>query len=387
MDLTQEILRTVDFHDTAQAKRNLEIIIPLLPPDGAGILHLLLRQVPDPDRALNYFERYVSAPGAPVQSMFAATSRLHAAIAIFSHSNFLAGTLFRHPQTLEWAMDESKLYRVLATGEIRSDLGWLPASADDEEAARILARFKRMHILRIALRDLLGVATLAEVALELSNLADAILQGAREHVQQQLTRRFGRPLCPTASGSAIECEFVVIALGKLGGRELNYSSDIDLMFLYTGEGETSGPIQISNRQFSVDLANRLTQLLCHPTPEGTCYRVDLRLRPEGAMGEVVTALRSAVDYYHQRARDWELQMLIKARPTAGSLKLGRTFLDSIGPLIYQTSTDFSTIDRVAETRDRIQERLRRRGGSGLYIKLTRGGFRAIEFVVQCLQRR
>jgi glutamate-ammonia-ligase adenylyltransferase len=136
----------------------------------------------------------------------------------------------------------------------------------------------------------------------------------------------------------------------------------------------------------VDLANRLTQLLCRPTPEGACYRVDLRLRPEGAMGEVVTALRSAVDYYHQRARDWELQMLIKARPTAGSLKLGRTFLDSIGPLIYQTSTDFSTIERVAETRDRIQEKLRRRGGSGLNIKLTRGGIRDIEFLVQCLQR-
>jgi glutamate-ammonia-ligase adenylyltransferase len=110
--------------------------------------------------------------------------------------------------------------------------------------ALTLARFKRMHLIRIALRDLLGVATLAEVTLELSNLADAIVHGAQESIRRQLVQRFGRPLVEADTGP-IECQFVVIGLGKLGGRELNYSSDIDLMYLYTGDGTTSGPIKIA----------------------------------------------------------------------------------------------------------------------------------------------
>ena len=94
----------------------------------------------------------------------------------------------------------------------------------------------------------------------------------------------------------------------------------------------------------------MTDLVSRITPEGICYRVDLRLRPEGSVGEVVVPLRSAIDYYHRRARDWELQMLIKARPAAGSAALGTLFLDSVRPLIYQTSTDFSMIERISETR-------------------------------------
>jgi glutamate-ammonia-ligase adenylyltransferase len=386
VDLAGEILNSVDFRQPGLARRNLDAVLPSLPVGGAALLKLLLPQVADPDRALNCFERYASHSNASLRSLFSSASRVHAAMAVFAHSNFLAETLFRHPQTLDWAMDESKLYRVLSTGEIRSDLGWLPTAAGDDEVALILARFKRMHILRIALRDLLGMATLAEVTLEISNLADAILQGAREHAQQQLAARFGRPLCLSPEGTPLECEFVVLALGKLGGRELNYSSDIDLLFVYTADGETSGPLRISTRAFAVELANRLTQLLSRLTPEGSCYRVDLRLRPEGSVGEVVAALRQAVQYYHQRARDWELQMLIKARPAAGSLKLGRTFLEAIGPLIYQTSTEFSTIERVSETRDRIQQKLRRRARPSLNIKLTRGGIRDVEFLVQCMQR-
>ena len=242
-----------------------------------------------------------------------------------------------------------------------------------------------MHVLRIALRDLLGLATLAEVTLELSNLADAILQGAQEQVQQQLLQRFGRPLAPAESGP-IECEFAVLALGKLGALELNYSSDIDLMFLYTHDGETAGPIPVSNRDFATQLAHRLTSVLSHRTVEGSCYRIDLRLRPEGSMGELVLPLKSMMQYYHRRARDWELQMLIKARPAAGSSALGHSFLKMVEDLIYQTTTDFSTVERMAQTRDRIRQDLGLRAKGGLNVKLARGGIRDIEFLVQCMQR-
>ncbi len=385
MDRSAQLPEGVAWRDPERARRNLAALEPHLPPGGEIQLNLFLRQMPDPDSALNYLERYIVSGGYPARDLFRPSRCLHAALAIFSHSQALADTLFRHPELLNWALDEERLYRVLSNEEMYIDLGSSRTSEDDAHVAHTLSRFKRMHLLRIALRDLLGLATLAEVTLELSNLADAILHGAQEHIRLQLVQRFGRPLCPAKSGP-IEGQFVVLALGKLGGRELNYSSDIDLMYLYTGEGQTSGPVTISNKEFSIELAKRLTAMLSLLTSEGSCYRVDLRLRPDGAMGELVLSLDAALRYYHRRSRDWELQMLIKARAVAGSFQLGRTFLSMIEPQIYQTTTDFSTIEQVSESRDRIQEKLRRRGKSGLDIKLARGGIRDIEFLVQCFQR-
>ena len=379
------LFQRITFRDPAGARKNIRSLEPYLPENGLDTLERLIRQVPDPDSALNHLERYAKTCSQPLRQLFSPVSRLRAALAIFSHSHFLAETLFRHPELLEWVLREEKLYRVLSREEIRSDLGWLDASSSEADVARTLGRFKRMHVLRIAMRDLLGLATLAEVTLELSNLADAILQGAQEQVQQQLSQRFGRPLAPAESGP-IECEFAVLALGKLGALELNYSSDIDLMFLYTHDGETAGPIPVANRDFATQLAHRLTSVLCHRTVEGSCYRIDLRLRPEGSMGELVLPLRSMMQYYHRRARDWELQMLIKARPAAGSSQLGHSFLKMVEDLIYRTTTDFSTVERMAQTRDRIRRDLGLRAKEGLNVKLARGGIRDIEFLVQCMQR-
>ena len=375
----------IAFRDPAGARRNISRLAPHLPERGLATLERLIRQVPDPDSALNHLERYAKISAQPLRQLFSPISRLRASLTIFSHSHFLAETLYRHPELLEWTLRKEKLYRVLSRDEFRSDLGWLDAASSDADVARTLGRFKRMHVLRIALRDLLGLATLAEVTLELSNLADAVLQGAQEQVQQQLLRRFGRPLAPAESGP-IECEFAVLALGKLGALELNYSSDIDLMFLYARDGETAGPIRVSNRDFATQLAHRLTSVLSHRTVEGSCYRIDLRLRPEGSMGELVLPLQSMMQYYHRRARDWELQMLIKARPAAGSARLGHSFLKMVEDLIYQTTTDFSTVERMAQTRDRMRRDLGLRAKRGLNVKLARGGIRDIEFLVQCMQR-
>ena len=344
-----------------------------------------LAQSPDPDSSLNYLERFLKHAEQEGEPSLLHGHRLPIVTAVFGNSHFLAETLFRYPELLDWALDENRLYRLLSTDELRSELGWLPPDITDDEAAKTLARFKRMHLLRIVIRDLLRFATLADVTEELSNLADAILQGAQEHIQQQLVRRFGRPLTQADSGP-IESHFVVLALGKLGGRELNYSSDIDLMYLYTAEAKTSGPVPIPGREFFAQLAQRLTRTLSQITPEGSCFRVDLRLRPEGGSGEMAIPLGSAMKYYHTRARDWELQMLIKARAVAGNRPLGATFLAMVEPLIYQTTTDFSMIEGVAKTRDRIQMNLSGHRDNGLNVKLSRGGIRDIEFLVQCLQR-
>lgn len=377
--------KKIAFRDPAGAQKNIKNLGPYFPEKVLATLIRLLRQSPDPDSVLNHLERYSRNLDQPFRKLFSSASHLRAAATIFSHSHFLSETLYCHPELLEWALQEERLYRVLSREEIRSDLGWLDVSASEADTARTLGRFKRMHILRIAVRDLLDLATLSEVTLELSNLADAILQGAQEQIQQQLVQRFGRPLAPLDTGP-IECEFTVLALGKLGALELNYSSDIDLMFLYTQDGKTSGPIPVSNRDFATQLAHRLTSVLSHRSVEGSCYRVDLRLRPEGSVGELVLPLKSMLQYYHQRARDWELQMLIKGRTAAGSPRLGREFLEVVENLIYRTTTDFSTVEQVAQTRDRIQQSVGLRTKPGIDIKLARGGIRDIEFLVQCMQR-
>ena len=205
---------------------------------------------------------------------------------------------------------------------------------------------------------------------------------------QELIARHGTPRYQTRTGETRECGMAVIALGKLGGQELNYSSDIDLMFVYTANGETDGPNPISNKEFYKKVANQYTHLLSTYTAEGLCYRVDLRLRPDGSLGEVCISLDGARKYYQSRARDWELQMMIKARVAAGDRETGRDLLDFVEPLIYSTTLDFSAVEAVSATRERISEKLsQRRGPSPLFdVKLARGGIRDIEFLVQCLQR-
>ena len=137
------------------------------------------------------------------------------------------------------------------------------------------------------------------------------------------------------------CGFTVISLGKLGGLELNYSSDIDLMFIYAANGETDGAEPITNKEFFKKVANRCTELLSSYTAEGQCYRVDLRLRPDGRFGEVTISLEGARSFYKHRSRDWELQLLIKARVSAGEGR-ARTdaLLEYVEPLIYSNHARF-----------------------------------------------
>ena len=356
-----------------------------LPEDAIKAIPALLTTVPDRHTALQRLDRYFSRVPWTLDPADYSGNILHAALTVFGNSGFLSDVLLRYPELLRWAMLPENLYGVTPVGELRSELGAIRAGADDREAAQLLARFKRMHMLRIGLRDFLGLAPLADIALELSNLADAVLQGGHDHVRQQLERRFGRPLCEADTGPII-CYFVVLAVGKLGGAELNYSSDIDLMYLHTGDGFTTGPVKTTNYDFSKQVATRLTKVLSMMTAEGFSYRVDLRLRPEGNAGELVVPMAYAANYYFNRARDWELQMLIKARPVAGDLRLGQHFLDMVTPRIYQTTTDFSQIENLAESRDRIRQQRAKDRRTTINVKLDTGGIRDIEFLVQCLQR-
>jgi [glutamine synthetase] adenylyltransferase / [glutamine synthetase]-adenylyl-L-tyrosine phosphorylase len=337
-------------------------------------LQSLIENSIDPERVAHYADEFLSRHSIEAAALASDPERLRWLTTIFAFSHFLSEELLRNPA---WLFSISDLDRTLTSDEYRQRLSLATPAAFD------LALFRRRQLLRIVLRDVLKSGTLPEVTEDLSNLADAIVACALETVSSQLGERYGTP-----QSEAGPATFTVLALGKLGGRELNYSSDIDLMFLYSGNGETSGPHKLTNREFFKKVANQLTNLLSTYTAAGLCYRVDLRLRPEGSLGEVSIPLAAAKEYYANRRRDWELQMLIKGRVAAGNEALGQELLDFVEPSIYSSSIDFSTIETMSETRERIGERLARKRlrPHDHDVKLARGGIRDIEFLVQCLQR-
>ncbi len=351
-------------------------------------LAALLRASANPDAAAHYLRGLFEQQPFPFQRLVRSSAAVQYLLTIFSQSRFLSEELLKTPEWLEPLAQSGNLHRQTTVEEYVARLtARLARYSPREMPVPEFAAFRREQILRILLRDLLAYAPLAEVTEELSNLADAVVECAWRRVYGELALRHG---VPTHAGSGLECGLSILAVGKLGGSELNYSSDIDLLFVYGGTGETTGPAVISNLEFFKKACLQFTGMLSEFTPHGSAYRVDLRLRPDGSQGEVCLSLEGARHYYRKRARDWELQMLIKARVAAGDPGPGRELLEFIEPLIYSSTTDFSKVEAVSVARTRIHEKLnhRRRGGGQpeANVKLAPGGIRDIEFLTQCLQR-
>ncbi len=346
-----------------------------------------LRAAADPDSAVFYLRRLCEEQPFPFQRLVRSAAAVQNLVTVFSQSRFLSEELLKTPEWIEPLAHSGNLHRQTGVEEYVARLtARLARFGRHEMPIAEFAAFRREQILRILLRDLSGYAPLAEVTEEISNLASAVVECAWQRVYAALTLRHG---VPAYAGSGLECGLSILAVGKLGGGELNYSSDIDLLFVYGGAGETTGPARISNLEFFKKACLELTALLSEFTPHGCAYRVDLRLRPDGGQGEVCLSLDGARHYYQKRARDWELQMLIKARVVAGDPAPGRELLDFVEPLIYSSTTDFSKVEAVSVARTRIHEKHRKRAGGAkaeLDIKLAPGGIRDIEFLVQCLQR-
>ena len=356
-----------------------------LPERVAARIQMLLAAAPNPQAAARLLERLRQDSPSAFDRIASSPAALRCAVNLFSYSQFLSETVVQNPERILRVASSGSFYRVLPAEAYAERLvAFLGRDGTGAPAAVDLARFRREQLLRIVLRDVMGVAALSEVTEELSNLADAILDVTYGRIRAELVRRHGEPRL--ADGTP--CGFSVISLGKLGGQELNYSSDIDLMFVYGGNGETDGPLRLSNKEFYKKVANDYTALLSAYTAEGQCYRVDLRLRPDGKLGEICISEEGARAYYAERARDWEKQMLIKARVSAGEPGPGAALLDFVEPLIYQSSLDFRGVEAVSETRQRISEKMAAKKGRrrGLDVKLAAGGIRDIEFLAQCLQR-
>jgi glutamate-ammonia-ligase adenylyltransferase len=214
-------------------------------------------------------------------------------------------------------------------------------------------------------------------------VADAAIEVALATACRHVAGRFGEPY--TASGNPARC--VVLAFGKHGGEELNYSSDIDLMFIYDEEGSTRGRriTHVSTQEFYGRVVGEVVRYLSSHTDRGQAYRVDLRLRPEGHHGPLARSLSSTLSYYDTLGRTWERQALIKVRPVAGDLELGHEFLRAIEPFVYRKYLSFAEINEIKAIKRRIEQKTRRAGVSDSEVKTGHGGIRDIEFTIQFLQ--
>ncbi len=382
---------SVHFENRARAEINLSRLTTRLPEALLAPLASLLSHSPDPDRALNLLERYAhAAPREVLDQLALHPTALTYLVAVFGYSAFLAESFLAEPALpLHFARDR-KFAKLKSKEELSQDYARFATTHPEPWLSAQLAHFKRRNYLRIVLKDVLGLSTLGETTFELSMLADVILSNALAFCDRELENRYGQPQYRDAQGRIARSGFSIVSLGKLGGNELNYSSDIDLLFLYERDGETSGGSErdsiISNKEYFVRLAHALTRAITQPTPHGQVFRVDLRLRPEGEMGDLAISVKSALEYYEHRARDWELQMLIKARHSAGDARVTREFLSAVENDVYAAPGDFEAVESVLRSREQISKKLQERHGAELDVKRHRGGIRDIEFLVQCLQR-
>ena len=377
---------SVSFEDRETAGESFERIRLKLPASLTNALPALLADSPDPDSALLLFERMVSE-GSPenLRQMENHPFLAHYAIAVFGASWYLGETLIRNPDLLQSFLREKKLDRSYSREDFSEALARFRSRSFDRDGSLLLARFKRREYVRIMLRDVLRIAPLAETTAEISALSDVLLEEALREAESEMQRRFGLPHHMDSESRTVNTPFAVLSLGKLGGHELNYSSDIDLLYIY-GDGGEPHTAPISNREYFVRLAQETTEILSRPTAEGAVFRIDLRLRPQGAEGELAISLSQALRYYTTKAHDWERQALIKVRFSAGHERLAREFIRQIQPEIYNPQVNFAAIKTALVSREKIDRKRRRHATHTIDVKLDRGGIRDIEFLVQCLQR-
>jgi glutamate-ammonia-ligase adenylyltransferase len=352
------------------------------------MIEQLLGQLPESHAPRLLFNRLVDGHASILNLFRRQPGLLSDVLAIAAWSPLLATTLEQDPDYISWLQRERASTRVRTREEMGESLARFALTNSRLDPHVLLARFRRRELLRTYLHDIRRVRTIVETTEELSNLADAILDYALQLAKQQLDNLYGSPQITDARGRSAGAEFCVVALGKLGSRELNYASDIDLVFLFSDEGQTSAGGsrgQLTNREYFVKLAESLLRLVSEPTGEGAAYRIDVRLRPHGRDGALASGLDEAARYYDQTAQDWELQTLIRARAAAGSQTLYARFAQRVLGRVFRS--DISVTDALTNVRLAKQniDRQRERQEQGFNVKLGRGGIREIEFIAQALQ--
>ena len=404
------ILSAYGLRDPNQADRNLDAMAgdPIQRRRLADILPMMMESISrtaDPDQALNHWERMLESVSRTSFLDYLRTSprMLDLLCVIFGNSDALTFTLIRDPTVVYWLAEEDVLARPpTRKGMERALYASIGHLTSKESKLDALRRFQRREMLRIGVRDLLRLSTVPETTSSLSDLACLLIHAAYEVVDADLRQQYGIPMHQNRRRRWVETKFAVIGMGKLGGHELNYSSDVDLIYLYEShDGETRAPrgrraaipagVGISNEEYFEILARELTRVLVEPSKEGYVFRVDLRLRAEGSVGQLARSLEEYQKYYTIRGQVWERLALLKAWPIAGSHDVGQAFLKLVKPFVLGAG---STMDRtkalaivedVRAVKDMIDAKMSNRGHAQRNVKLGIGGIREIEFFVQTVQ--
>jgi glutamate-ammonia-ligase adenylyltransferase len=376
-----------------------EILAPLLESIG---------RTAEPDQALNHWERFLSnvTRSSFLEYMRSSPRMLDLMCTIFGNSDALAFTLIRDPMLVYWLAEQEVLSkpptRAGMERALQQNLAQLTAI---ELKLDVLRRFRRREMLRIGVRDLLRLADVPGTTGALSDLASVLIDAAYRIVDADLQAEHGRPMHKNRQGKWVKTGFTVIGMGKLGGHELNYSSDVDLLYLYAShDGETrvmpsrrsrhvdKHPTSISNEEYFEMLARQLTKALSEQTAEGYIFRVDLRLRAEGSVGQLARSLEEYAKYYRTRGQVWERLALLKAWPVAGSMEVGKAFVSSVKPFILgpvvkkpDMAGTLTVVRDVRAVKDMIDAKIADRGHERRNVKLGTGGIREIEFLVQTIQ--
>lgn len=295
--------------------------------------------------------------------------------ALLESGEFLPGLLLRDPLRLDALAADPFLRSPKPAATVRAEVDAKAAGVTRfPDLQRALRRVRGDEMLRLGAREL-GWGTTEEVARELSGLADASFEAAVRFCDAQLRAEIGDP-----AGGERPASFVVVALGKLGGEELNFSSDVDPVYFYSTDAGAAG--RGSLHEYYVRLAQRVTQALDEVTDDGIVFRVDLRLRPEGRSGPICNALAAVERYYEAFGRTWERQALLRARPAAGDLALGGEILSLLEPFVHPRTIGPDAVDEIRELR-RLY--VARDDGEGFDVKVGAGGIRDVELVAQTLQ--
>ena len=345
-------------------------------PLGAALV-TELAAAPDPDQALRHLADLYGGlvhPHATSELLAQSPRTTRLLISLFGSSDYLSRQLLTHPELIDQLVLRGAAALVRERADLRDDLAnrLRPLSPLDVEAALTeLRRFRNEEVLRIALHDVAGALAVEQVSRQLSDLADACVDACFALARAEIEKRYGKR----------DAEMVVLALGKLGGRELGYHSDLDLLFLYSSAGEHG-----ANHEYFARIAQKLISHLTLPLREGFLYRIDTRLRPSGSAGPLVVSFDALASYHGREARLWERQALLRLRPVAGDEALfERAFAQVIEPSVYRPIDRAAAAKELLSMRERIEREIADESPGRYNSKLGRGGLVDVEFAVQFLQ--